>query len=66
MERASGKRALAGIGPGVTVKFGLDVHAAQITVCRQIEGRLPQQAQQRSWAEWGEWVEWIAANAVPI
>jgi transposase len=43
----------------VTVKFGLDVHAAQITVCRQLEGRLPQPAQKRSWAEC---VAWIAAH----
>jgi len=48
-----------GIGPGVTVKFGLDVHAAQITVCRQIEGRVPQPAQQRSWTEC---VDWIAGH----
>jgi transposase len=56
--RAPGKRAgLAGVGPGVTVKFGLDVHAEQITVCRQIEGRLPQPAQKRSWPECLAWIE---------
>ena len=59
LERASGKAALVGVGPGVTVKFGMDVHAAQITVCRQLEGRLPQPAQKRSWAEC---VAWIAAH----
>lgn len=59
LERASGKAAFAGVGPGVTVKFGLDVHATQITVCRQIEGRLPQPAQARSWAQC---VAWIAAH----
>jgi transposase len=59
LERASGKGALTGVGPGVTVKFGLDVHATQITVCRQIEGRLPQPAQTRSWAEC---LAWIAAH----
>lgn len=59
-ERAAGKSpALAGIGPGVTVKFGLDVHAAQITVCRQVEGLLPQPAQKLGWPEC---VEWIAAH----
>lgn len=59
LERASGKAALAGIGPGVTVKFGLDVHAVQITVCRQVEGRLPQPAQSRSWPAC---VDWIVAH----
>lgn len=29
----------------VIIKFGLDVHATQVTSCRQIEGRLPQPAQ---------------------
>jgi len=30
------------------VKLGLDVHAAQITVCRQLDGALPQPAHRRS------------------
>jgi transposase len=60
MKRAAGKTGAWGaIEPGVTVKFGLDVHAAQITVCRQIEGRLPQPAQKLGWAEA---VAWIAAH----
>jgi transposase len=33
------------------VKLGLDVHVAQITVCRQFDGRLPQPAQQLGWSE---------------
>jgi transposase len=33
------------------VKLGLDVHAAQITVCRQLDGLLPQPAHRRSQAE---------------
>lgn len=56
LERAPGKAALTGLAPGVTVKFGLDVHAKQITVCRQIEGRLPQPAQAQSWARCLEWI----------
>ncbi len=32
-------------------KFGLDVHAAQITVCRQLDGSLPQPAHRHSQAE---------------
>jgi transposase len=34
-----------------TVKLGLDVHAAQITVCCQIDGSLPRPAHRRSQAE---------------
>lgn len=39
------------------VKFGLDVHAAQITVCRQIEDQLPQPAHKMSWPRCLEWLE---------
>lgn len=56
LERAPGKTP-EGVKPGVTVKFGLDVHAAQITVCRQIDGLLPQPPQKRSWDECLEWIE---------
>ena len=41
----------APVDPGVTIKLGLDVHALQITLCRQNDGRLPQPAQQCTWAE---------------
>jgi transposase len=34
-----------------SVKLGLDVHATQITVCRQLDGALPQAAHRRSQAE---------------
>ena len=47
----------APVEAGVTVKFGLDVHAAQITVCRQIDGQVPQPAQRFGWAECVEWIE---------
>ncbi len=40
----------ASVETGVTIKLGLDVHAAQITVCRQTEGLVPQPAQKKSWA----------------
>lgn len=43
--------AVAGAPALVTVKLGLDVHAAQITVCRQLDGSLPQPAHRRSQAE---------------
>ncbi len=37
--------ALAAAKLEVTIKLGMDVHAAQITVCRQLGGLLPQPAQ---------------------
>ena len=43
--------AVAGALAVVSVKLGLDVHAAQITVCRQLDGSLPQPAHRRSQAE---------------
>ena len=54
-KQVSQKRAL--VEAGVTVKFGLDVHAAQITVCRQIDGQVPQPAQKFGWAECVEWID---------
>jgi hypothetical protein len=42
---------LAPVEAGVTARLGLDVHAAQITVCRQVKGRLQQPAQQLSWPD---------------
>ena len=41
----------AAVETAVIIKLGLDVHAAQITVCRQEDGRLPQPAQKLGWAE---------------
>lgn len=42
---------------GDRVKFGLDVHACQITVCRQIGGLLPQPSQKFSWQRAVDWME---------
>lgn len=39
------------------IKLGLDVHAAQITVCRQIDGSLPQPAQKMSWEKCLVWIK---------
>jgi transposase len=47
----------APVQTGVTIKLGLDVHAAQITVCRQIDGALPQPAQKFSWERAIAWIE---------
>ncbi|HZL46039.1 MAG TPA: IS110 family transposase [Opitutaceae bacterium] len=41
----------ASVETGVIIKLGLDVHATQITVCRQTGGMVPQPAQKRSWTE---------------
>jgi transposase len=42
------ERASVEAGVTVSVKLGLDVHALQVTVCRQMDGRLPQPAQRRT------------------
>ncbi len=47
----------APVEAGVTVKFGMDVHAEQITVCRQIDGQVAQPAQMMSWAKCVAWIE---------
>lgn len=39
-----------------TIKLGLDVHAAQITICRQEEGLSPQPAQRMEWDRALEWI----------
>lgn len=55
----------APVEAGVTVKFGMDVHAGQITVCRQIDGQVPQPAQKFGWVECIEWIdEHLKAKAV--
>lgn len=47
----------APVEAGVTVKFGLDVHAGQITVCRQVDGQVAQPAQKMSWERCVSWIE---------
>jgi transposase len=47
----------ASVETGVTIKLGLDVHAAQITVCRQCDGALPQPAQTFTWERAVAWIE---------
>jgi transposase len=61
--KISQQRAL--VEAGVTVKIGLDVHAVQITVCRQIGGQVPQPAQRFGPEECLEWIEaQVKAGAV--
>lgn len=38
----------AAVSAAVTIKLGLDWHATQVTVCRQIDGRLPQPSQKQT------------------
>ena len=48
----------------LTTKLGLDVHAGQITVCRQQDGMLAQPAQKMSWERCLEWiVEHVSSGA---
>lgn len=55
----------APVEAGVTVKFGMDVHAAQITVCRQMDGQVPQPPQKLAWNGCLEWInEHVRAGAV--
>ena len=64
-QKLSQKR--APVQAGVTVKFGLDVHAAQITLCRQIDGQVSQPAQKLGWIECVEWIEaHVRAGAVVL
>jgi transposase len=56
----------AAVQTAVTIKLGLDVHAGQITVCRQDGGLVPKPAQRKSWPEFLEWVEALAAGPVPV
>lgn len=57
-----------GAGPAAPgcVKLGLDVHAAQITVCRQLDGALPQPAHRRSLDELLALVQTHRAQGVTV
>lgn len=54
--RSYSNRRLLPVETAEVVKFGLDVHKAQITVCRQVGGRLPQPAQMLGWERAIEWI----------
>lgn len=51
------KRSLAKSKEELIIKLGMDVHAAQITVCRQEGGCLPQPAQKLSWERTLKWIQ---------
>lgn len=52
----------AAVETAVTIKLGMDVHAGQITVCRQDGGMVPKPAQRKSWPEFRGWIERLAAG----
>lgn len=56
----------ASVETGVTIKLGLDVHAGQITVCRQDGGLVPKPAHKKGWPEFLRWVEKLAAGPGPV
>ena len=41
----------------VIIKLGMDVHATQITICRQVDGSLPQPAQRMDWTKALQWIK---------
>jgi transposase len=49
-----------------TIKLGMDVHADQITICRQLGGMLPQPAQKMSWEKALKWIKDQTASAEKI
>ena len=56
----------AAVQTAVTIKLGLDVHAGQITVCRQDGGLVPKPALRKSWPEFLRWVQALAAGGSPV
>jgi len=56
----------AAVETAVTVKLGLDVHAGQITVCRQDGGQVPKPAQRKGWPEFLLWVGALVKSGVRV
>jgi len=50
----------------MTVKLGLDVHAADIVVCRQDEGLRPKPSRRMRWAECLAWVETLVRGGAQV
>ena len=57
MNRHDKNQTTSGAEQAQVIYLGLDVHAEQITVCRQIDGRAPQPAQRFGWVEFLSWVK---------
>ncbi len=39
------------------IKLGLDLHARQVTECRQLDGSIPKPAQ-----KWDPWIGWMLGH----
>jgi len=63
---AKKRRAEPGIDAGTLIYLGLDVHARQITVVRQIDHSLPQPAQRMNEATLVAWVEKMTAAGAGV
>ena len=49
-----------------TIKLGMDVHAIQITICRQEGGLLPQPAQKMPWDKALAWIAGLVASGARV
>jgi transposase len=56
----------AAVETAVTVRLGLDVHAADIVICRQDEGQLPKPGQRRGWCEFLSWVRELVKGGAEV
>jgi transposase len=56
----------ASVDTGVTIKLGLDVHAEQVPVCRQVEGQVPKPAYRSREAEVVAWVQEQVAHGAKV
>jgi transposase len=56
----------AAVETAVMIKLGLDVHAADIVVCRQDDGQQPKPAQRKSWPGFLGWVRELAKSGAKL
>src|SRR5690349_15390795 len=57
---------LANAKEELIIKLGMDVHAGQITICRQEGGCLPQPAQRMSWEKALAWIGSLVASGAKV
>jgi transposase len=56
----------ASVEAGVTIQLGMDVHAGQVTVCRQDGGQVPKPARRFGWPELLAWVAELVATGAQV
>ena len=56
----------AAVETAVIIKLGLDVHAADIVVCRQDDGQPPKAAVRKSWPQFLGWVKELVASGAQV